>query len=403
MSAPMSPLRYRTRNKTRLTFLWCAALMLPIMSLPVKADSIPEVQRLLKQGQSTQALEKADVYVGKNPKDPQGRFLKGIALTELNRIPEALAIFSKLTEDFPELPEPYNNLAVLYAQQKQYDKARTALEMAIRTHPSYTIAHENLGDIYAKLASQAYDKALQLDNSNATAQSKMALIRDLISLSGKTGASKPTTSASSATANNKAPEPVKLAEKSTPAPNSNPPAAAAPALNKAGGIPVVQPNPVPVTQSASNSATPTTSSVPPVRASDKPQDKAQEKPPEKPADKAPPAKKPEEADVEKSLRAWADAWSRKDVKSYLASYGPDFDPPGGQKRKAWEEERRVRIDKPGKIDVDVENVRIDIDGDKATVRFRQHYQSANLKTSASKTLVMRKTKGRWQILQERVN
>ncbi len=59
-------------------------------------------------------------------------------------------MFTKLSEDYPELPEPYNNLAVLYAQQKQYDKARTALEMAIRTHPSYAIAYENLGDIYAK-------------------------------------------------------------------------------------------------------------------------------------------------------------------------------------------------------------------------------------------------------------
>jgi tetratricopeptide (TPR) repeat protein len=50
-----------------------------------------------------------------------------------------MAVFSKLTEDYPELPEPYNNLAVLYAQQKQYDKARTALEMAIRIHPGYAL------------------------------------------------------------------------------------------------------------------------------------------------------------------------------------------------------------------------------------------------------------------------
>ena len=57
--------------------------------------------------------------------------------------------------------------------------------MAIRTHPSYAIAYENLGDVYAKLASQAYDKALQLDNSNSTTQNKLALIRDLITTSGK--------------------------------------------------------------------------------------------------------------------------------------------------------------------------------------------------------------------------
>ena len=72
-------------------------------------------------------------------------------------------------------------------RQKQYDKARTALEMAIRTHPSYSIAHENLGDVYAKLASQAYDKALQLDSSNTATQTKLSMIKELISTSSKPG------------------------------------------------------------------------------------------------------------------------------------------------------------------------------------------------------------------------
>jgi tetratricopeptide (TPR) repeat protein len=92
-------------------------------------------------------------------------------------------VFTALTDDYPELPEPYNNLAVLYASQGQYDKARKALEMAIRTHPSYAIAHENLGDVYAKMASEAYDKALQLDRGNAAAQTKLAMIKDLFSSS----------------------------------------------------------------------------------------------------------------------------------------------------------------------------------------------------------------------------
>ena len=83
---------------------------------------------------------------------------------------EATGVFLKLTEEAPELPEPYNNLAVIYAQQKQYDKAKAALEMAIRTHPSYAVAHENLGDLYAKMARQAYDRALQIDAGNASAQ-----------------------------------------------------------------------------------------------------------------------------------------------------------------------------------------------------------------------------------------
>ncbi|MDR3322612.1 MAG: tetratricopeptide repeat protein, partial [Zoogloeaceae bacterium] len=148
---------------------------------PAFANTLPEIQRLIRQAQYPQALEKADAYLASRPGDAQGRFFKGLILTEMNRTPEAIAEFTRLTEDYPELPEPYNNLAVLYAQQKQYDRARTALEMAIRTHPAYAVAYENLGDVYARLASQAYDRALQLDSANATAQNKLALIRELVS------------------------------------------------------------------------------------------------------------------------------------------------------------------------------------------------------------------------------
>ncbi|MBK5206948.1 MAG: tetratricopeptide repeat protein, partial [Polaromonas sp.] len=119
-------------------------------------------------------------YLASKPRDPQMRFLKGVIQTETGKTSDAIATFTNITEDYPELPEPYNNLAVLYAGQSQFDKARAALEMAIRTNPSYATAHENLGDIYARLASQAYSKALQLDSSNATVQPKLALIHQLL-------------------------------------------------------------------------------------------------------------------------------------------------------------------------------------------------------------------------------
>jgi Flp pilus assembly protein TadD len=144
-----------------------------------QTDELQDVNQLLKQGQFERALDRVNAYLATRPKDARGRFLKGIILTEQNKPNDAIKIFTELTQDFPELPEPYNNLAVLYASQGQYDKAKAALEMAIRTHPSYATAHENLGDIYAKMASQAYDKALQLDKSNTTAQTKLNLIREL--------------------------------------------------------------------------------------------------------------------------------------------------------------------------------------------------------------------------------
>lgn len=338
---------------------------------PAFADNLPEVQRLIKQGQFPQAMEKVDAYLSSKPKDAQGRFLKGLIFTEMNKPADAIAVFTKLTEDYPELPEPYNNLAVLYAQQKQYDKARTALEMAIRTHPSYAIAYENLGDIYAKLASQAYDKALQLDNSNSTTQNKLALIRDLITTSGK-GNVKPT------------PAP-------TPAPAVMPAPAAAPAPAQVASKPAVAPTAsvVATTQgAASTTASRPAESKPPVAAAPTPA-------------AAPAASSAGQDDVAKAIAAWANAWSRKDVRGYLAAYASDFNTPKGMARKAWEAEREDRIaGKPGKISVSYDEPQISVNGDKATAKFRQHYKAPGLTSSTTKTLVFVRSGSKWLIKEE---
>src|SRR3954453_7712116 len=168
---------------TRITLLMLAGTLLLISQLQMgyAANSYEDASKLFKQGNYPAALEKIEAAITANPRDARARFLKGLIITEQNRPAEAIKVFTSLTEDYPELPEPYNNLAVLYASQGQYDKARKSLEMAIRTHPSYAIAHENLGDVYAKMASEAYDKALQLDRGNAAAQTKLAMIKDLFS------------------------------------------------------------------------------------------------------------------------------------------------------------------------------------------------------------------------------
>src|SRR5688572_28081391 len=166
-------------NLPRTQSLAVLAAALFAAAVPARADEYSDVNQLLRNGKHAEALAKADQYLAAKPKDPQMRFLKGVVQTEAGRPNDAIGTFTKLTEDYPELPEPYNNLAVLYAGQSQFDKARAALEMAIRTNPSYATAHENLGDVYAKLASQAYSKALQLDAGNAAVQPKLALIREL--------------------------------------------------------------------------------------------------------------------------------------------------------------------------------------------------------------------------------
>ena len=172
---PTSPKPSRMRLPSLL-----AGFALAILTQLAGAQTLPEIQGLMKQGRMSQALEKIDLYIAAQPRDAQGPFTKGLILTEMGRPEDAIAVFTGLTENFPELPEPYNNLAVLYAGQGQYDKARTALEGAIRANPGYATAQENLGDVYLRLAAQAYGTALQLDTSSKTVPPKLAGVRSLL-------------------------------------------------------------------------------------------------------------------------------------------------------------------------------------------------------------------------------
>ena len=375
---------------------------------PVHADNLPEVQRLIKQGQHAQALEKVDAFLSTRPKDAQGRFLKGLIFTEMNRATDAINVFTQLSEDYPELPEPYNNLAVLYAQQKQYDKARTALEMAIRTHPAYAIAYENLGDIYAKLASQAYDKALQLDGANANTQNKLALIRDLITTSGKANSTTPANAKPVASAPVHAPpaSPPVISAAAAPALPSNPAPATKPSssnLNK----PVATATVVATTPGAAAPTSPESKATPAPEAKAPAKEVAKvavrEAEPKEPAkaDNKNSDREPANQEISKTLAAWASAWSRKDMKAYFATYARDFDPPGGLSRSAWEKERTQRIaGRSGKISVSYDAPTISINGDRATARFRQHYQTPGMNSSSTKTLILVRAGSKWLVKEE---
>ena len=357
------------RFPSLLAALITASMAILFSAGAARADELQDIGKLLKQGQQAQALERVNQYLAQKPKDAQGRFLKGLILTEQNKAAEAIDVFTKLTQDYPELPEPYNNLAVLYAAQGQYEKARQSLEMSIRTHPAYATAYENLGDVYTKLASQAYDKALQLDSGNAGAQSKLALIRDLI---GGRGQQRPTASTSGGRIN----------EQQRPAPTvvAAAPKAAAPAAAPAA------PAAAPAAPAASPATTP-------------------------PAADAKAAKSPEKAaepkggndDVVKAVRAWAAAWASKDVNGYLAHYAKEFKTPKGESRADWEKGRRKRIMAPKKIEVGVESPKVKmIDDTRATVTFRQNYRSDSLSISSTKTLSLVRVNDRWLIREERV-
>jgi Flp pilus assembly protein TadD len=162
-----------------------AALLVALalaVGAPVDAqlDDLREARAALRTGDAARALAAVDKHLAAKPQDADGRFLRGVILTELARPDEAFQVFVVLTQDFPELPEPYNNVAVIYAARGEYERARANLEMAIRAKPDYATAYENLGDVYARLSSQAYEKAVQFDARNRNAAAKLALARELV-------------------------------------------------------------------------------------------------------------------------------------------------------------------------------------------------------------------------------
>jgi tetratricopeptide (TPR) repeat protein len=316
-------------------------------SSPAYADDVEDAAKLLKSGQHQQAMERVNKVLAAKPRDARARFLKGLIFAEQGSAKDATDVFLALTKDYPDLPEPYNNLAVIYASQGQYDKARGALEQSIRTHPSYATAYENLGDVYAKLASQAYDKALQFDSANPAAKNKLALVKELVG----------------------------------------------------GSVPV---KPVTVAAAPTTPVTPA-APTPPKEAAKAPAVVAAVEP-AKPAAEKPAAPKAANAEILDAVNAWAKAWSAKDVDRYLALYSKDFKTPGGEARADWEKGRRQRISAPKSITVTIDAPKVSVTSDsQASVTFRQGYRSDVIKTATTtKTLVLAKTDGRWLIQQERV-
>lgn len=196
------PVRNLMSSAVRLTAL-SAAMAAALMCGSARADDYTDIAQLLKNGKTEQALQRTDTSLAANPRDPQMRFLRAVALTNLNRTEDAVAALRQLTEDYPELPEPYNNLAVIYARQGELEKARAALENAVRNNPDYAVAHENLGDIHVRLAYQSYAQARAKGGRAANLQPKMKLLKEVLQLSST--AAKPAQPAASAPAAAEAP------------------------------------------------------------------------------------------------------------------------------------------------------------------------------------------------------
>ncbi|ADJ63378.1 signal peptide protein [Herbaspirillum seropedicae SmR1] len=517
----------KTAHKTAVMSSLVAALFAAPASL-AHASEMSDINKLMRAGQYAEALTKTDAVLAKHPRDAQLRFTKGLILAEQNRSAEAIAVFTKLTEDFPDLPEPYNNLAVLYAADGQYDKARAALDMAMRTNPTYATALENLGDVYAKLASQAYDKALQIDPGANVPQPKLTLLR---SLNGNTTGGTVPRLASAAAAQREAKAKAeasaaeqqqrakalaaeKLAQQAaadkaeaeknaiSKATSEKEKAAADKAAAEKAAADKAAADKAAADKAAADKAAADKAAADKAAADKAAAEKAaadkaaaekaraekaraeqlaaeqaraqkaaaekaaaeqkqkellaqkdkeqaeklareqaaraeKEKAAQAAADKAKAdklaaaekakadklaaaekakadkaradkekAKEQASAEQDKTavlaaLNGWAKAWSDKDVRGYLGHYASDFDTPKGASRKEWAEERRARIEDKGRISVKVSNATVSINGNTATVRYRQIYNSDRLTVDSRKTLIFVKQGNRWLIKQER--
>ena len=344
------------------------------MSSHAAATSQDNIKQAIQAGQLEQALKILQQERQNAPKDVQLRFLEGVIQAQQGQTDKAIDTFKKLTESNPELSEAHNNLGVLYAAKGKLEESRTHLEKALLTHPSYAAAHRNLSDVQSQLAKQTYAKALQVDGKVKNSAPQLTLL-------GSIDPTKRTAASGSM--------PTTPATQSEPAAKPMP---AAPAPVAAVTAPPAAATPVKPTAAAAAAAPVAMPAKPEPRKEDSRKEEAQTK-----------QAKADTTDVRSAVLAWAKAWSQKDMNRYLAAYASSFTPPDKMPRAKWESDRRVRIVSKKTIQVEVNNLKIEVSGNKATARFQQIYESDNFKGNSHKSLDMVKQGDRWLIVREAVN
>lgn len=325
--------------------------------------AINEVNQLLERGKTNEAAQRIQSYLKQNGNDVQMRFLQGVVAAEQKKYDQAIQIFTALTQEYPSLPEPYNNLAVLHAAKGEERKATQVLEQAIRTNPSYATAHENLGDLYARMASDAYAKALQLDSNRPAVQPKLAIIKQIF--------------------------PTQVAATNAPA-VSAPTVVAPPAPIKVEATPVVAPAPIETIASKPIEAVPAAPAAKPAVTAAAPAPKV---------DPKPAVNTQAIAAVEKAVLGWAKAWEQQNMPAYYAAYSSRFDPQGPT-LAAWKTDRKNRIVEKPAITVEIRDLKVHVQGDRAAANFRQFYASGGYKATTRKTLRMQYEGDKWRIIRE---
>ncbi|MEO5339848.1 MAG: tetratricopeptide repeat protein [Magnetococcus sp. MYC-9] len=347
---------------------------------PAVAGELDEIYRLTDEKKLDQAMKKLEAFLREHPRDAEARFLHGLILTGKSQSDEAIRVFRELGNDFPDLPEPYNNLAVLYAERGDYDNARQALLNAVRILPDYGTAHENLGDVYAKLASQSYAQALRVNASNTIVASKQETLKKLF-----------TAPTGQAVAEAKGATEAKGAAETKGA-------AAKQAAKQAAVAPAREPEPA-VVQNVADSAV--RSEVDPAASRPAATESRSEAAPESAAP-AEGAANSVQGELERTVHAWAKAWSARKVEEYLSFYSErSHVPEKFPDQEAWRQQRRLAIGAAGTIKVTLSNVKVTMtDAGHAQVTFNQNYWSRRYQDQVTKTLLLQKEGAAWKIVRE---
>ena len=121
-------------------------------------DPVERALSLLSQEKYSEARAAIEPLLRRTPDAPRVRLVHGILKAREGDAHAAIAVFERLRKDRPDMFEPYNNLAVLYAEQGRLDEAREVLEAALERRRD-AVAYANLGDVYTRLADRAYYRA----------------------------------------------------------------------------------------------------------------------------------------------------------------------------------------------------------------------------------------------------
>lgn len=350
------------------SFIGCAVLSCFIVP-PSYATDISTLQTraaaATSQEQISRVLKDLNEYLHESAENNSGLFLKARLLEKTGQSSEAEAIYQQLIEQNPQVPEPYNNLARLKVAAGDLDGAQTLLEKAIRSNPSFATVYDNLSQIYVAMARDSYGKALRLETPE-----QPITLTELTEFSAEFS----TDIAASANKQSSQQVLVKTAAQSA-APNH--PAPSQPPPNQQRIKTDQQ-----AVQLSLSGKTNASSSADPVAASDI-------------------AKVFDDREIITTLEGWAAAWSEQAPDVYFIFYADDYHPPG-QSRRTWEQERRLRLEKPRWIQIGLKDIEVrPINNNEARIELIQEYRASNYQDKTKKELKMRQTPDGWRIVAER--